>query len=122
MYSEKRIISCRASSLKYRNKNLEKRRNLYSTWAKTPKGKMLRRLSANVRNKRVKTNTPSWVDENEIFEIYKKCQELNECNKKYCVDHIWPLKGKDFCGLHVPWNLRILTIEENASKGNKRPI
>lgn len=66
---------------------------------------------------------PTWLTNSHIKEIkniYKLSQERSvETNIKHHVDHIVPLNGKDVCGLHVPWNLQVITASENCAKSNK---
>lgn len=49
-----------------------------------------------------------------IEEFYDIAQKRN-----LEVDHIIPIKHSKVCGLHVPWNLQMLTRTENAKKSNK---
>ena len=67
--------------------------------------------------------TPKWLTKEQIEQIkewYLYAKIFTETKGiKHEVDHIVPLQGKNVCGLHVPWNLQILTREENRSKGNK---
>ena len=83
------------------------------TWAQKNPGKVLARSAA---YRAAKFNaTPSWqTDEHrrQIEELYSTCPKQHE------VDHIYPLQGKDVCGLHVPWNLEHLESKKNRSKGN----
>jgi len=63
-----------------------------------------------------------WLNTGQAFEmecIYKYCASLRRIGLDYEVDHIVPLQGKTVSGLHVPWNLQILSASENASKGNR---
>jgi 5-methylcytosine-specific restriction endonuclease McrA len=66
--------------------------------------------------------TPPWLTEYHLSQIKRFYQEAKELESstgiKHHVDHIVPLQGKNVSGLHVPWNLQILTAVENCSKNN----
>lgn len=68
---------------------------------------------------------PLWLTDEQrqkIEDLYKFAKFMEElsCNSiTYHIDHIVPLRGKDVCGLHVPWNLQILNAKDNLSKGNR---
>jgi len=56
----------------------------------------------------------------EIDAIYDKSRTMTvETGMAHSVDHIIPLIHEKVCGLHVPWNLQILTASENSKKGNR---
>lgn len=59
---------------------------------------------------------PPWVNKKEVKKIYTKAARLG-----LTVDHKIPLRGRGVCGLHVPWNLQLLSKSANSSKGNKLP-
>lgn len=71
---------------------------------------------------RKRNAVPGWLTKehfNQIKEIYYKRRILTiQTGIEHHVDHIVPLANKFVCGLHVPWNLRIITAEENMKKHN----
>lgn len=76
-----------------------------------------------VRKRRHRNATPSWVTKEQklaMRKLYLQAQELTKTTgERYVVDHIVPLIGENVSGLHVPWNLRVITQEENLAKSNK---
>ncbi len=90
-------------------------------WKSENKDKVNSRESAKRAKK--KQRTPNWLTE-EDFELiesfYTEAQRrIQATDVKYEVDHIVPLLGKNVSGLHVPWNLQVLTEKENRTKRNK---
>jgi len=68
--------------------------------------------------------TVAWANLEAIKDIYKDCEEINlaaktaGCTEIFTVDHIIPLQGKLVSGLHVEYNLDIITLSNNCSKSN----
>ena len=100
----------------------KERKRLYD---KEYRSKNKGRLSANKRSGDLirKNAQPKWLtkfDLDYIKHLYIQAKELEKLDGiKYHVDHIIPLINDIICGMHVPWNLQILTASENMSKKNK---
>lgn len=81
------------------------------------------RADTSVRKRRHRETTPAWLTKEErlkMRELYVQARKLSAVTgERYVVDHIVPLRGESVCGLHVPWNLRVITQEENLAKSNK---
>lgn len=76
-----------------------------------------------VRKRRHRDATPKWITKEQklaMRQLYLQAIELTRLTgERYVVDHIVPLISDEVCGLHVPWNLRVITQEENLRKSNK---
>ena len=81
------------------------------------------RADTKARRRKHREATPPWLtsaQKAEIREIYKSAITLTKLTGvQYVVDHIYPLRSDEVCGLHVPWNLRVITREANLQKYNK---
>jgi hypothetical protein len=110
-----------AGMKEWAHKNPEKIKEIRRKYVDKNKEKARARL-AKRRSLKIKA-TPSWLTEEQLSDIklaYEVAVELEKkTGIKYHVDHIVPLRGKNVCGLHVPWNLQAIPAEENLRKSNK---
>ena len=106
----------------YRNKNRENIKKVSrARYAKNRERQVLK----TTQRKAIKMQAmPKWLTSEHLKEIealYVEAVELrwlNE-NQELHVDHIIPLSNPNVCGLHVPWNLQVLSGSLNCKKSNK---
>jgi hypothetical protein len=111
------------SNRKWLEANRDRSRENASRYAATNRGR--RNANQAARDAAKIKATPSWLTKEQkakmvdFYEQARLCTELT--GVLHHVDHIEPLRGEERCGLHVPWNLQILTAAENTTKYN-RPV
>jgi hypothetical protein len=92
-----------------------------SDWQKRNKGK----VNANTRKYQASKlkRTPKWLSDFDLLKMQCLYQvaimRTIESGEEWHVDHIVPLQGEKVSGLHVPWNLRVITASENHRKNNR---
>jgi hypothetical protein len=105
----------------YRVKNIEHERDREKNYLKNNRpivyAKNARRRAAETRAVPSGVTAIQKAQMQEFYEIaFARTMQTDD---KYHVDHIVPLRGDEVCGLHVPWNLQVLTEFENCSKHNR---
>lgn len=99
----------------------EQLRGYRNAWKENNKVQV--RADTKARRRKHRQATPKWLSrkqKSEIRQIYQIAITMSQTTgEQYVVDHIVPLRSDTVCGLHVPWNLRVITQEENLKKSNK---
>ncbi len=111
----------RANSSRYQRENWAYRKVYAQDWAKRNKDKVNAYTAS--RWASLRQATPPWLTKEHRKEMrwyYETARDLQWlAEEPLTVDHIEPLRGVSSCGLHVPWNLQIISLSANSRKGNK---
>ncbi len=98
----------------YQNTHKEEIALRTKKWGKENPGKR-NAATAKRRAARLQATPKSLTDE----QLAQMVSTFESCPKGSHVDHEIPFQNELVCGLHVPWNLQILTAAANMKKGNR---
>jgi hypothetical protein len=119
-YQASHAVKVAARKSAYRIANPELTRASYTAWARSNRAHLAARTRGREADK-LKA-MPAWANQRAMEAMYEAARRLTLATGiQYDVDHIFPLKGKTVCGLHVESNLQIMTHADNIRKHNKFP-
>jgi len=107
----------------WREVNKDRKRDSDAAWRSANLSKV--NAYSNARRAAKLNATPPWltaIQQAQIQEMYDVALACTvQTGIQHHVDHIHPLQGNGFTGLHVPWNLQVIPGKENLSKGRRLP-
>lgn len=116
--------ACRVAGEQLRySRNAEARKQYGREWGARNRDAL--RAGKAARKTAVKQATPSWltaIQRAQVAEFYDiALARTTQTGVAHEVDHIYPIKGTHSRGLHVPWNLQVLTAAANNTKRRRLP-
>lgn len=119
-YAEQRD-AIQASRRQYYDHNPEARQRFLAYQRRYYEGNLHRFAARGSKRRAAKKQAfPKWANRDAIAKFYVLAeQKTRETGIKHVVDHIVPLQGREVCGLHVEFNLQVLTDKQNLEKFNK---
>lgn len=101
-----------------KSQTLEYHREAHRRWSKDNPAKVI--ANANKRRADFRQRIPPWLTDEHWAQInafyLEAAERTTQTGILHCVDHKHPLRGKTASGLHVPWNLQVMTQQDNLRK------
>lgn len=120
-YAKARRSQARDYFAQYRAENRTRVREYSKEWNRRNRAACV----ANTAKYRARKDcrTPAWLTPLQLQHIKMFYEAAADLTKEFgilmSVDHIMPLRGELSSGLHVPWNLQVISLSENSKKGNR---
>lgn len=123
-YAAERELKIAIEKARYANLSPDKKqRKIAAAILRDKQNPEQAKARTSLRRKRNQQATPQWLtraDKRAIKSFYLEAMRLTQSTGiEHHVDHIIPLTNDAVCGLHVPWNLQVLTATENIKKANR---